>query len=110
MAGTDSCQAHHLGVVQSGQISVQHEDGSEFTCGPGDTYEIKSGHQAQVVGDEPCVMIEFDSQLAEIYAKGSWPILLKKRIFDASPIGLNKANGAGGAVNRDGTLNRCPAA
>ncbi len=69
VAGTDSCQAHHLGVVQSGQIMVQHEDGSEATLGPGDVYEIKPGHQAQVVGDEPCVMIEFDSQAAEAYAK-----------------------------------------
>ena len=69
VAGTDSCQAHHLGVVQSGQLLVQHEDGSEATLNPGDVYECKPGHQAQVVGDEPCVMIEFDNQTAETYAK-----------------------------------------
>ncbi len=68
VVGTDSCQAHHLGVVQSGQILVQHEDGSEATIGPGDVYEIKPGHQAQAIGDEPCVMIEFDSQAASKYA------------------------------------------
>ena len=67
--GTDSCQAHHLGVVQSGQMLVQHEDGSESTLGPGDVYEIGPGHQAQVVGDGPCVMIEFDNQTADTYAK-----------------------------------------
>ena len=27
------------------------------------------GHQAQVVGDEPCVMIEFDASTAVDYAK-----------------------------------------
>ena len=69
VVGTDSCQAHHLGVVQSGQLLVQHEDGSEATLNPGDVYECKPGHQAQVVGDEPCVMIEFDSQTAETYAQ-----------------------------------------
>ncbi len=69
IAGTDSCQAHHLGVVQSGQITVQHEDGSEETLSPGDVYEVKPGHQAHVVGDEPCVMIEFDTQTAGSYAK-----------------------------------------
>ena len=69
VVGTDSCQAHHLGVVQSGQLLVQHEDGSEATLNPGDVYECKPGHQAQVVDDEPCVMIEFDSQTEETYAQ-----------------------------------------
>ena len=69
VVGTDSCQAHHLGVVQSGQLLVQHEDGSEATFVPGDVYEVKLGHQAQVVGDAPCVMIEFDNQTADTYAK-----------------------------------------
>ncbi|HAD38376.1 MAG TPA: cupin, partial [Gammaproteobacteria bacterium] len=54
---------------QSGQLPVQHEDGSEATLNPGDVYECKPGHQARVVGDEPCVMIEFDSQTAETYAQ-----------------------------------------
>ncbi len=55
VAGTESCQAHHLGIVQSGQLLVEHEDGSTETISPGDVYECKPGHQAQVVGDEPCV-------------------------------------------------------
>ena len=62
VAGTESCQAHHLGIVQSGQLLVNHEDGSTETISPGDVYECKPGHQAQVVGDEPCVMIEFNSE------------------------------------------------
>ena len=69
VVGTDSCQAHHLGVVQSGQMLVQHEDGSEATLGPGDVYKIKPVHQAHVVGNAPCVMIEFDNQTADTYAK-----------------------------------------
>ena len=62
-------QAHDLGVVQLGQLTVQHEDDSEATSSPGDVYECKPGHQAQVVGDEPCVMIEFDNQTAATYAR-----------------------------------------
>ena len=69
VVGTDSCQAHHLGVVQSGSLLVQHEDGSEATITKGDVYECKPGHQAQVLGDEPCVMIEFDASTAGDYAK-----------------------------------------
>ena len=64
VVGTESCQAHHLGVVQSGQLKVMHEDGSEETITKGDIYECKPGHQAKVIGDEPCVMIEFDSSTA----------------------------------------------
>ena len=70
VVGTKSCQAHHLGIVQSGQLLVNHEDGSTETISPGDVYECKPGHQAQVVGDEPCVMIEFNSETAQTYAKG----------------------------------------
>jgi hypothetical protein len=69
VVGTDSCQAHHLGIVQSGQLHVQHEDGTEITWGPGDVYRCTPGHQAQVVGDEPCVMIEFNNETAATYAK-----------------------------------------
>ena len=69
VVGTDSCQVRHLGVVASGQLLVQHEDGSEATLNPGDVYECTPGHQAQVVSDEPCVMIEFDNQTANTYAK-----------------------------------------
>ena len=69
VVGTDSSQAHHLGSVQSGQLFVQLEDGSEATLSPSDVYECKSGHQGQVVGDEPCVMIEFDNQTAGTYAR-----------------------------------------
>ena len=53
VVGTDSCQAHHLGVVASGQLLVQHEDGSEATLNPGDVYECKPGHQAQVLAMNP---------------------------------------------------------
>ena len=69
VVGGSSCQAHHLGVVQSGQLLVEHEDGSTETLCPGDVYECQPGHQAKVVSDEPCVMIEFDGQTASDYAQ-----------------------------------------
>jgi quercetin dioxygenase-like cupin family protein len=69
VAGTDSCQARHVGVVQSGRLAVQHEDGTELELGPGDAYIIEPGHDAQVVGDERFVGFEFESKAAEEYAK-----------------------------------------
>jgi mannose-6-phosphate isomerase-like protein (cupin superfamily) len=69
VAGTDSCQARHVGFVQSGRMHVEHEDGTEMDLGPGDAYVIEPGHEAWVVGDEQFVGYEFESRAAEEYAK-----------------------------------------
>ena len=70
IAGTESCQVRHVGVVQSGRIHVSHEDGSEGEIGAGEAYVIEPGHDAWVVGDETFVGFEFESPTAEVYAKG----------------------------------------
>ncbi len=36
IAGTDSCQVRHTGYCLSGQMTMQWEDGTEVTVGPGD--------------------------------------------------------------------------
>ncbi len=69
VAGTDSCQVRHVGVVQSGRLVAKHEDGSEVEVGPGAAYLIEPGHDAWVVGDEPFVAFEFESRSAEEYAR-----------------------------------------
>lgn len=69
VAGTDSCQARHVGVVQSGTLHVTHEDGSEVELAPGDAYVIEPGHDAWVSGDEQFVGFEFESRSAEEYAR-----------------------------------------
>ena len=70
VAGTDSCQARHVGVVQAGTMHVEHEDGSELDLGPGDAYVIEPGHNAWVLGDEAFVGFEFEPRAAEEYARG----------------------------------------
>jgi hypothetical protein len=69
VAGTDSCQVRHVGVVQSGRLVVKHEDGTEAEVGPGDAYVIEPGHDAWVLGDQPFVAFEFESRSAEEYAR-----------------------------------------
>ena len=59
MAGTDSCQAAHTGYCVSGRMRVQMDDGEEVEMGPGDFTVIPPGHDAWVVGDEPCVVIDW---------------------------------------------------
>jgi quercetin dioxygenase-like cupin family protein len=59
IAGTGSCQTAHLGYVLSGRMHVVMDDGSEGECGPGDVVSIGPGHDAWIVGDEPCVFVDF---------------------------------------------------
>lgn len=59
LAGTELCQLNHTGYVVSGREMVRMADGSEFELGPGDAFEIGAGHDAWVLGDEPCVTIDF---------------------------------------------------
>jgi hypothetical protein len=68
IAKTESCQATHLGYVLSGRMQIQMNDGTEVEVGPGDVFNIAPGHDAWVVGDEPCVMVDFAG--ATSYAKG----------------------------------------
>jgi hypothetical protein len=70
VAGTQSCEANHVGVVVAGRIHVVHDDGSEGEAGPGDAYVIHPGHDAWVVGDDAVVGYEFDSSTAGSYAAG----------------------------------------
>jgi hypothetical protein len=59
IAGTASCQVAHLGYVMSGRMRVFMDDGSEGEAGPGDVVAIPPGHDAEVVGDEACVVLDF---------------------------------------------------
>ncbi len=68
IAGTDSCQAPHLGYYVSGRMRVVMDDGQEEEFGPGDFAVIPPGHDAWIVGDEACVVIDWQG-FAD-YAKG----------------------------------------
>ncbi|RNL79008.1 cupin domain-containing protein [Nocardioides marmorisolisilvae] len=70
VAGTDSCQVHHVGALISGQLEIQHDDGTTLRLIPGHAYVIEPGHDAWVVGDEPVVGYEFDPNAAETFARG----------------------------------------
>jgi quercetin dioxygenase-like cupin family protein len=59
IAQTDSCQAPHFGYVVSGRMTIQMNDGEEMSVEPGDVLSIPPGHDAWVIGDEPCVMLDW---------------------------------------------------
>jgi quercetin dioxygenase-like cupin family protein len=66
---TNSCEAPHTSVIISGRLKVRMDDGTEAEGGPGDVAVIPPGHNAWVIGDEPCVMLDFTG--AKDYAKES---------------------------------------
>jgi class 3 adenylate cyclase len=57
IAGTTSCQFHHVGLFLSGAMDGRMDDGSEFELRPGDVFDIPPGHDNWVIGDEPIVSI-----------------------------------------------------
>jgi mannose-6-phosphate isomerase-like protein (cupin superfamily) len=70
VAGTESCQHRHLGVVHAGRMRVTHDDGTVVEIGPGDAYVIEPGHNAEVLGGDQFVGYEFEQKAAEEYARG----------------------------------------
>lgn len=69
IAGTDSCQAAHVCYYVSGRMAVRMDSGEELEYGPGDVGVIPAGHDAWIVGDESCVLIDW--QGFGDYAKSS---------------------------------------
>ena len=69
IAGSPSCQATHTGHVLEGRMAVKMDDGSEVEYGPGDFFYMPAGHDAWIIGDKRCVMLDFTG--AAKYAKKS---------------------------------------
>ena len=67
LAGTDSCQSPHFLYVLSGRMQVRMDDGAEQEVRPNSVARIEPGHDAWVVGDEPCIVVDFGPSAA--YAK-----------------------------------------
>ncbi len=67
IAGTASCQAAHAGYVLSGHMTVRMDDGAEENFDPGDIMLVGPGHDAWIVGQQPCVVLDWQGYVN--YAK-----------------------------------------
>ena len=65
---TDSCQVAHTSLILSGRARTIMDDGTVYDSGPGDIGIVPPGHNTMVIGDEPCVIIDFSG--IEEYVKG----------------------------------------
>ena len=67
---TDTCRALHQIYVVSGRMRVLTDDGAEIETGPGDAVVIPPGHDAWVVGDAPCEIIDFSPDYTQLIDAG----------------------------------------
>jgi quercetin dioxygenase-like cupin family protein len=55
----DQDSAAHTGYVLSGRMIVRAAGGNQVELAAGDVFWVGPGHDAWVVGDEPCVALDF---------------------------------------------------
>lgn len=65
---TNSCQVAHTSLILSGKARTVMDDGTVYESGPGDIGIVPPGHNSMVIGNEPCIMIDFSG--IEEYIKG----------------------------------------
>lgn len=63
--GATSCPLTHREYVVAGTIRYLMEDGTETIATAGDVLFIPPGHRGWVVGDEPCVLIDWQLEPTE---------------------------------------------
>ncbi len=63
IAMTAGCQADHRAYFISGRMKVVMDDGDEMEYGRADFAIVPPGHDAWVIGDEPCVLIAWQASL-----------------------------------------------
>lgn len=80
IADTERCEFHHVGYQVSGRWIVEDRDGVQQEIGPGDVFDTPPGHDSWVIGDEPCVTIDFQG-IADWAARGSSPRTLTTVLF-----------------------------
>ena len=64
MFGTTSCPVRHTGYVLDGALHVELDDGTGLDLSAGDVFEIPAGHDAWVLGDRPCRILDWSKDAA----------------------------------------------
>ncbi len=59
IAQTELCEFSHLGYCLQGRMRIRMRDGSEYEITPGDAAAIPPGHDAEVVGQEEVIFLDF---------------------------------------------------
>src|SRR5690242_3528881 len=57
-AGPHACHAEHLRHALHRRMALRMDDGTAGAFGPGDTFHMPPGHDAWIVGDEACKLLD----------------------------------------------------
>ncbi|HUD08238.1 MAG TPA: cupin domain-containing protein [Candidatus Saccharimonadales bacterium] len=57
---TNKVSQKHIGYVLTGKMHIQDNNGKKLTAGAGDSFEVGTNHDAWVIGNEPCVALDFE--------------------------------------------------
>lgn len=56
---TGRSSENHVGYIVSGNMMIRDATGIEQGVGPGDAFEVTPGHDAWVIGNVPCIAIDY---------------------------------------------------
>lgn len=56
---TGGASQRHVGYVVSGRLGVRADDGEEIEVAPGELFAAEPGHDAWVIGDQPCIALDW---------------------------------------------------
>jgi hypothetical protein len=59
IAKTENCEVAHFGYCLEGRMRIHMADGSEQEIVPGEVFAIAPGHDAEVVANKNCVLLDF---------------------------------------------------
>ncbi|MGO9976841.1 MAG: cupin domain-containing protein [Solirubrobacteraceae bacterium] len=60
LVGTDLRELTHIGYVVSGRQMVRMADGTVLGLSAGDAFVVGPGHDMWLIGNEPCVTVDFN--------------------------------------------------
>ena len=60
IVGTDLCMHAHVGFLTRGHVLIRYADGCTVDFTAPQVVSIDPGHDGEVVGNDPAVLIEFD--------------------------------------------------
>ena len=58
IAGTKSCEESHVGYCLAGHMRILMDSGEQLDIKAGDGFTLSPGHNAEVLGNEPCIMLD----------------------------------------------------
>jgi hypothetical protein len=56
---TGKLSEKHIGLVLEGEMMIKDHKGNEMSVSAGEVFEVEAGHDAWVLGDIPCIAIDY---------------------------------------------------